>query len=508
MSSRSPIFFSALLLTGVNLTLRFVGTSFQIYISNQMGAAGIGLLQLVMSVGGFCMIAGMAGIRTGTMYLTAEEIGTRSKQNLPWILSGCLRYSILCSCTVSFLLLISAPTIAHRWISDMRTVPALRLYAAFLPVTCLCGVMTGLFTAANKIRLLAAVEILEQLLSISVTVITLRLWAGNDPGNACLCVILGSCVGACMTLVALALLYQIKPHTVGKRIPVRRRILGAAGPLAIGDLIKSGINTTENLMVPKRLAMNPAIIQPLAAFGTVTGMVFPVILFPACILFALAELLIPEFARCAASHSHQRIEYLTRRSLKIALLYGLLFGGLIYLSSETLCCLLYGNKDAVLPMQQYALLIPMLYCDTITDAITKGMGQQKICIRYNILTSALDVIFLYLLLPRYGMTGYYFSFVVTHLINFILSLRRLLRITEQTIPLRIPFLSIPAAIISATLSDVLPNCIEKIITFPALLLSILALLQVLGQEDIQWVRQLFSRQQNDIKNSVPRKAAR
>ena len=40
--------------------------------------------------------------------------------------------------------------------------------------------------------------------------------------------------------------------------------------------------------------------SPLAAFGTVTGMVFPVLMFPACILFGLAELLIPELARCAA----------------------------------------------------------------------------------------------------------------------------------------------------------------------------------------------------------------
>ena len=497
-----------MLLTGVNLVLRFVGTSFQIYISNQMGAAGIGLLQLIMSVGGFCMIAGMAGIRTGTMYLTAEEIGKGSEHTMPWVLSGCLRYSILCSCAVSFLLFICAPTIAQKWISDLRTVPALRLYAAFLPMTCLCGVMTGLYTATNKIQLLAAVEIVEQLISISVTVISLRFWAGSDSAKACLCVILGGCVGTCATLVALVLLYRKQPHPIGSRIPVGRRVISAAGPLAIGDLIKAGINTTENLMVPKRLAQNPVIAQPLAAFGTVSGMVFPVIMFPACILFALAELLIPEFARCAASHSRQRIGYLTQRSLKIALLYGLFFGGLIYLSSDTLCGLLYGSEDAVLPMKQYALLIPMLYCDTISDAITKGMGQQKICIRYNILTSALDVLLLYLLLPRYGMTGYYSSFTVTHLINFILSFRQLLRITEQTIPLSVPAFSVSSALLSAVLADTLPNCIGKIISFPALFISMLILLRVLGNEDLQWIRQLFFHSQEDRKNSVPLSATR
>ena len=45
MPKKLPIFYSALLLTGVNLLLRLVGTSFQVYISGRIGAAGVGLLQ-------------------------------------------------------------------------------------------------------------------------------------------------------------------------------------------------------------------------------------------------------------------------------------------------------------------------------------------------------------------------------------------------------------------------------------------------------------------------------
>ena len=116
-----------------------------------------------------------------------------------------------------------------------------------------------------------------------------------------------------------------KPET-GRRIPVAGRLGNAAVPLAVADILKSGINTVENLMVPKRLARNLSVAEPLAAFGLVSGMVFPVLMFPACILFGLTELLIPELARCSAAGSRQRICYLVRRSLRIALLYGLVFG--------------------------------------------------------------------------------------------------------------------------------------------------------------------------------------
>ena len=116
-------------------------------------------------------------------------------------------------------------------------------------------------------------------------------------------------------------------------------------------------------------------------------MVFPLMMFPACILYALAELLIPELARCNAAGSQKRIAYLVRKGLWAAMLYGVFFSGLIFLFAQNLCASLYHNDLAGNSLRYYALMIPFLYCDAITDAMTKGLGQQKICVRYNIFTS-------------------------------------------------------------------------------------------------------------------------
>ena len=495
-----PIFYSALLLTGVNLLLRFVGTTFQVYISAALGPAGVGLLQLTLSVGSLAMVAGMAGIRTATMYLTAEELGHGKPKNVTWVLSGCFVYSILFSGSIGGALYTFAPRIAADWIGDQRTVDALRLFGAFLPVTCLCGVMSGYFTAANRIGTLAAVEVAEQCCSMAMTMATLTLWAGNDPGRACMCVILGSCLGACLTLCCLVFLRIRERITAESSIPIRSRLLQAAVPLAAADVLKSGINTTENLMVPKRLALNGRVDDPLAAFGIVSGMVFPVLMFPACILFGLAELLIPELARCAASGSRHRISYLVKRSLKVSMLYGLLFCGLMFLLAEPLCLKLYNHSEAGRYLKLYALLVPMLYCDAITDAMTKGLGQQKVCVRYNILTSALDVIFLYLLLPQYGMDGYFLSFLVTHLLNFGLSLRRLLKITGQSIPFFIPALSCTAAIAAIWGAAQIQGIAGRCVGYIALLGSLLFLFRILKGEDFRWVLGLLR-----TKNDPPRR---
>ena len=493
MRGRIPIFYSALMLTATNLLLRFVGTSFQVYLSTRVGAAGIGLLQLVMSVGGFAMVAGIAGIRTASMYLTAEELGKNKPENVSRILSVCFLYSIFCSCAVGTSLYLLAPFIGTYWIGDDQTIGAIRLFAAFLPTTCLCAVMTGYFTAANRIGTLAIVEVCEQFFSMTCTVTLLTFWGQDSPPKACQCIILGSSAGSCLTLLLLILLRIREKPTLSSRIPVQQRLYRAAIPLALGDIVKTGINTVENLIVPRQLSLNKSIISPLAAFGTVSGMVFPVLMFPACILFGLAELLIPELARCNAAGNRLRTSYLVQKSLRIALLYGSLFCGILFLIGQPLCLQIYGNTHAGVELKRYALLIPMLYCDTITDAMTKGLGQQKECVRYNIFTSAMDVIILYILLPKYGMSGYFFSFFITHLVNFFLSHRRLTAIAGKGLHFSDCAFTAAATITAVWFSSYVHSPIWRTCAYSCIWAAVLCLTNVINRQDLLWLKGLVLR---------------
>ena len=199
-----------MLLTLVNLLLRFVSTSFQVFLSGRIGAAGIGLLQLVLSVGSLAMTVGMGGIRTATMYLCAEVVGQKRQENMVWVLSGCLLYSIGLSSSVGFFLYHFAPQLAAGWIGDVGTTTAIRLLAGFLPVNCLCGVMIGYFTGINRITTLAAIEIVEQIGTMVITVLLLNIWAGQDTTKACNAVIFGSGFGACFTLFSLLILRPVR----------------------------------------------------------------------------------------------------------------------------------------------------------------------------------------------------------------------------------------------------------------------------------------------------------
>ena len=489
MKKGNEIFYQTMLLTGANFLLRLAGMSFQVYLSGRIGAEGIGLLQLVLSVSALSFTVGSAGIRTCTTYLSAGELGRGKTGDLSGVLAGCCQYSLLFGGGTALALWYAAPWLCAVWIGDQAAAAALRLFALFLPVRCLHGVMTGYFTAVKRVGRTVAVAFLEQGCAMAVTFLLLARWTGGGSGPAALAVAAGSC--AADTLGFLALFALRRTDRTARRRPPYGRILRVALPLAVADTLRSGLNTIEDLIIPRQLALYAGTVNAMADYGMIRGMVFPVLMFPAAVLFSLAELLIPEFSRCAARGSRERVRYLARQGLRAAALFGLCAGGLLFALSDALGELLYQSRQAGSLIRLYAPFVPMLYTDTLVDAMCKGLGQQNANAQYNTLTSFLDVVFLWILLPRLGLGGYYVSFATSHIVNFALSLRRLVRVSGIRLSIGKPALAAACTAAAGCLASLADGLLLTGGCFLLLLGGLWYLCKIVDREDCRWLRKLL-----------------
>lgn len=77
----------------------------------------------------------------------------------------------------------------------------------------------------------------------------------------------------------------------------------------------------------------------MAAYGTVTGMVFPALMLPSAFLYALVDLLIPELAACRAQGRRERLASVTGQCLRAGLLFAGFTAGLLYALGRAA----YGN---------------------------------------------------------------------------------------------------------------------------------------------------------------------
>lgn len=509
MDGNSPLhrqgsmFYGALLLTAGSIAMRFVQMIFQVYISGIMGAGGLGRMQLIMTVGSFAAILSSGGVRIAVTCLAAEEAGRDSASGVRAAVRCCVIYGLGLSLAVAAGLFVLADFLAAAWVEDPTAALPLRILAVFLPAGCLWSVLAGYYTAAGRITELVSLEFLERLLSIALVVILLRtgLW-GLDP---CTAIFLGSSVSTTASLLFLLLRYRqsiryVSPLPLG---PMMRRLLKLTLPLGLNDILRSGLGTLENILVPKGLQKSGSSgDEAIAAYGTICGMVFPVITFPSVILYALSDLLVPEMARSRAKNREIRIRFLTDKCLRLTMLFAMAMAGLCFLLGEDLGFLLFGSREAGVYIRIFAPLILLLYVDAITDGMLKGLSQQIHSVRYNTITSVLDVGMLWLLLPRYGIGGFLAAFTVSHALNFYLSLRRLILVTGYLPRFRATLQAAICCILSLLLLRLWPDCgtlgwtLARGLGFLVLYGLLIRSVGALQGEDLTWLRGLITRKKS------------
>ena len=74
MKTKRQYLCNALLLTAVTLLMRTVSVSFNVYVSNRVGAEAMGLLSLVSGVYGFAVTLATSGIHLATVRTVSERL--------------------------------------------------------------------------------------------------------------------------------------------------------------------------------------------------------------------------------------------------------------------------------------------------------------------------------------------------------------------------------------------------------------------------------------------------
>ncbi len=409
------------------LTLRGVGVLFQRVLAGRIGAEGMGILQLVLTVGGFAGTLASSGVRVAALQLVSAAWGRGDRPGVSAAVGGCLRYGFCVSAAVGFGLILLAGPLAARLLLEPRTVPALRMMGLLLPLSMLSAVLHSSFTACGRVRELVGVELIERAVTICGTLCLLR--PVRDLSAVCAVVVSGSGLGAG---VSFCLLWRRFRRTAVKP----DRLLGAevvrlCVPLALNDDLRAGLSAVEQFLIPWGLERHGSRHAALAAYGRISGMVFPLLWFPGELIFSLSEVLVSEMARLQARGEAERLRALVKKSLLTVSGFALGVFTLLYTLGDGLGRVIFGSAAVGRELRLFAPLVLFLYLDAIVDGLQKGLGQQLYLVRYNSLTNVIDVAGLWSTVPRFGLWGYLGTYCVSHLVNLFLSLRRLLIVTEK-----------------------------------------------------------------------------
>ena len=159
-------------------------------------------------------------------------------------------------------------------------------------------------------------------------------------------------------------------------------------------------------------------------------MVMPIVLFPSAIISSFSGLLVPELTECKVQKNDAQISYIVCRVFQLSLLFSIGTAGLLICFSGELGLVIYNSTEAGRYIRSIAPLVPVMYMDTSTDAILKGLGEQVYYMNVNIIDSALGVLLSVTLLPQFGINGYITMIFICETVNAALSISRLLTVAN------------------------------------------------------------------------------
>ena len=422
------------LLTAASFLMQTVNVAYNVYLTNRIGAAGIGLFQLTLTVYAMAVTFSCAGVRLGSTRLNIDLLARDPGASLRRSMRLCLGYAFALSLVMSVVLFACAPLVAAHWLHDPRTALPLKWLAAGLPLVSVTAAMQGYFTATRTVYKCALSQGVEQGVRIACAMFFLGRMLEGGIESACLAIVYGMVAGEVAVLVfSSALLWKSRYMRLRGRTqnPLRLRdLLHIAAPEAAGACARSVLLTTEHLLIPRGFeASGRSKEEAMRIYGVIHGMSLPVLLYPSAVLSSLASLLIPEISELRVQKKTEEINAAVEKILKLSLLYGVFAGGMFFAFAAPLSRRIYGNTDAARYMQILAPLVPIMYLDMSVDGMLKGLDEQKASMMYNIIDSGICVILVYILLPKMAIKGYIIVLFISEIYNFFFSIRRLMKVT-------------------------------------------------------------------------------
>ena len=310
------------------LILRTIGIFFRIYMSNKIGAEGMGLYQLIFSIYVLAATFASSGICTAVTRMVTDELATGTKKSVLRILRRAVVLSALIGLLSAALVFFGADFIGNVWLKDARAIPALKILTPSLPFMGITSCLRGYFIARRNASSPSRSQIFEQIVRIAVVMLLIGRFAEKGIAYACMAVLIGDTLAETASCLYLGCSYmldkrRLRTPTVNRQQTkgVVRKLLAIALPITAGRYLNSILRTIENILVPNCLTRyNSSKEQALSEFGMLKGMAMPLLFFPSSFLTSMSTLLIPEISEASALHQQERVERTCSRKPTSALL--------------------------------------------------------------------------------------------------------------------------------------------------------------------------------------------
>lgn len=434
--TKKTFFAQGLILTGISFFLRITNIVYRSYLTQKVGTQGIGLYQLILSIFMLAVTLSTSGISLAVTRMVTAEIVAGRRSRIRSVVSRCFAFCLSISVSISLILYFASDFCARVLLGNEAAAPCLRILGVGLPFMSISTCLKGYFLAVDESVATGISDMLENMLTIGMTVFFFWYFAPQGIEKACMAAVAASTVGEMASFGVGWLAYRRSlrrntPAAAERGSGVLHGLAHIALPCTLSSAARSLLNTGENLLIPKELQkFGQSYAVSMSQYGLLQGMTMPMLYFPSSFLSSFASLLIPKITREREQNHKKAVEYITGKAISAALLFGIFFAAIFVAFGHEWSQVFYHNDFAGEYLRVLAPLVPLMYLDVVVDCLLKGMDEQFNSMKFNLADSSLRVLLVLLLLRFWGIESYVGILFFSTIFNASLSLGRLLKVTN------------------------------------------------------------------------------
>ncbi len=436
----------AIILIVAGFITRIIGFIYRIYLSNLIGAEGMGLYQLIVPIYSLIILTITSGVSIAVSKMIAEQAAQGNYINIRRISKVGLAGVITASSLISIFLYLNIDFIVNVILKDPRTYSSVLIMVPCIPLIAAASAYKGYFYGIQEVTPTAFSQIVEQLVKIAITLALAANFLKAGLEYACALATVGMAVGEISNLFVLAVYYRFKkyPHITpksNKGLLRKRKLVAAmvscAAPISFNRFIISIMFAIELILIPQRLLVGGLnYIQCMEEYGKLTGMAMPLIMFPALVTTSLATTLVPAISESISLNDYSRANYRISKSIQITMVLGFVFMALFACYPDKIANMIYPGQNVGYTLFLLSFTCIFMYLQQILMGIMNGLGKQSLLLINSTVGSVLRILCVYFLIPLYGISVYIAGIIVSSFIVCVLHFIAIIRTTGMALDLR------------------------------------------------------------------------
>lgn len=395
---KNKVYANTSIVTILSVAERGLGFLYRIVLSRLLGAEGLGIYQVALSLFAFFLTIGSGGIP-----ITVSRIIAKNKAKNDFLgEQSAVGAGIFAS------LLLTLPACAILWIfgekftflfSDARCYAVFKILLLGLTCTCICAVFRGHFWGNKEFLTSSVIDLAEETVMVIAGVLLLQNFSSAAVGaqRTAWAVVLSYL----FSFAAATVCFFVKGGKISHPKKELKNLFNASLPITSVRASASLVNSAIAVLLPVTL-MRAGFDEKsaLEVFGVVSGMAVPVLFMPATLIGALALVLTPELSEDFYRNNVQRLRTNVARGIKFAFLVACAIIPYFFAFGEDFGAIAFSNLLAGQMIKRGCFILLPMSLTMISTSMLNAMGYEKRSLVFYFVGAAAMFLGIFLL-PKY-----------------------------------------------------------------------------------------------------------